>query len=194
MSTLDYYNNNAKDYFDTTVNADMSIQYEFFLKHIPDGGRILDFGCGSGRDALFFKNNGYEVYAIDGSLELCKLAKEYTGIDVKCMDFKDLSNISFYDGIWASASLLHVPKDELIDILKKIRDSLKENGYLYAALKDGIGEEITKEGRYYNYIKYDKFIELSSKSGLELVDFFSSKSVSNPNEQHYWNNYILKKK
>ena len=194
MGTLDYYNENAKSYFDSTVNADMSKQYALFLKYVKKGGKILDFGCGSGRDTLYFKNLGFDMYAIDGSEELCKLAREYTGINVKCMDFMDLSDIDFYDGIWASASLLHVDKNHLLDVLKKTRDALKLDGYMYAALKNGEGEEVTKEGRYFNYLLKEGFLDLSDKAGFEVVDFNSGKSVSNPNETKYWNNYILKKK
>ena len=69
MSTLDYYNGNAKNYFDTTVGADMSKQYDLFLKYVRKNGRILDFGCGSGRDTLNFIKMGYNVDAIDGSEE-----------------------------------------------------------------------------------------------------------------------------
>ena len=194
MNTLDYYNGNAKHYFDTTVNADMSKQYEFFLKYVKEQGKILDMGCGSGRDSLFFKNKGYKVDAIDGSSELCKLAREYTGIDVKCMKFEDLDMFNEYDGIWACASLLHVDKKLLLEVLKKIRDALKIDGVLYTGFKNGTGEEVTKEGRYFNYLTYDNFLEVSSNAGLEIIDFNSSKSVSNPNETHYWNNYVLKKK
>lgn len=192
MSTLNYYNENAKKYFDTTVNADMSKSYEFFLKYVKSG-RILDLGCGSGRDSLYFKNLGFDVTAVDGSVELCKLASEYTGLDVRCMRFEDLREIGYYDGIWASASLLHVDRRFLLDVLKKTRDALKQSGYMYAALKNGEGEEVTPEGRYFNYVTYDKFEELTNLAGLQIVDFYSGKSVSNPNETRYWNNFMLKK-
>ena len=192
MNTLNYYNENAKKYFDTTVNADMSKSYEFFLKYVKSG-RILDLGCGSGRDSLYFKNLGFDVTAVDGSVELCKLASEYTGLDVRCMRFEDLREIGYYDGIWASASLLHVDRRFLLDVLKKTRDALKQSGYMYAALKNGEGEEVTPEGRYFNYVTYDKFEELTNLAGLQIVDFYSGKSVSNPNETRYWNNFMLKK-
>ena len=192
MNTLNYYNENAKYYFDTTVNADMSKQYEFFLQYVKSG-RLLDLGCGSGRDSLYFKNLGFDVTAIDGSEELCKIAREYTGLNVKCMRFDELRDIGYYDGIWACASLLHVDKRFLINILKKTRDALKQTGYMYVSMKNGEGEEVTEEGRYYNYLTYDKFKDLTNLSGLDIVDFYSSKSISNPNETKYWNNYILKK-
>ena len=192
MSTLDYYNKNAQHYFETTVGAPMKQQYDLFLKYFK-GGRLLDLGCGSGRDSKFFKDLGFDVTAVDGSEEMCKLAREYTGLDVKCLNFIDLREIGYYDGIWACASLLHVDRRFLLDVLKKTRDALKQSGYMYAALKNGEGEEVTPEGRYFNYVTYDKFEELTNLAGLQIVDFYSGKSVSNPNETRYWNNFMFKK-
>ena len=137
MNTLDYYNENANYYFDKTVNIDMSRQYNFFLRYIPYGGKILDFGCGSGRDTLYFKDLGYEVDSIDGSEKLCEIARRYTNSDVKCMDFSELDSKEEYDGVWACSSILHVKREELIDILKKIRTFLKTNGYFYTSFVDG---------------------------------------------------------
>ena len=89
--TLDYYNKKTTEFFDETVIADVSPLHERFLKYNPEHGRILDFGCGSGRDTKFFKDMGYEVDAIDGSSELAKMATEYSGVEVRCMDFFNLS-------------------------------------------------------------------------------------------------------
>ena len=193
MSTIDYYNNNAKKYFDSTYDADMSEQYEVFLHYVKRDGKILDFGCGSGRDSLYFKNKGYNVTAIDGSEEMCKLAREYTGLDVRCMDFMDFNDIDCYDGVWACASLVHVNKNNFLEVLKKLRDSLKDSGYMFVALKNGTGEEVTEEGRYYNYLNFSDVEKLASDSNLEIVTVYMSKSVNNPNEEKYWNNFVLKK-
>lgn len=191
MSTLDYYNSNARSYFNTTVNADMSRAYDIFLKHIIDGGLILDFGCGSGRDSKYFLDKGYRVECIDGSLELSKLASEYLGIDVKCMDFFDFDDVSKYDGVWACASLLHVEKDKLKSILIKLRDSLKIDSALYASFKDGHEEEIVS-GKYYNYLTYDDFLGIIDEiGGLELVEYYNSMTVLNNNESRSWNNFVL---
>ena len=191
-STLDYYNLNALEYFDTTINANMTEQYNLFLKYLGTSGRILDLGCGSGRDALYFKKLGYVVDAIDGSEELCKLATQYTKIPVKCMKFNELDMLDSYDGIWACSSLVHIKKKELIDVLKKISKALKEDGILYVALKNGIGEETIK-GRYFSYIEKDEFEKISNSLGFKLIDFLSAKSVTNKEEKRYWNSYILKK-
>ena len=192
MSTIDYYNENAKEYFEKTYNADMTIQYELFLKYLDKKGKILDLGCGSGRDTLYFKKLGYEVEAIDGSKELCELATHYTGINVKCMKFNELNVVDIYDGIWACSSLVHISKKELIEVLKKIKIALKKEGILYVALKSGEGEE-TLNGRYFSYIEKEEFEKIINKLDFKLIDFLSAKSVTNKEEKRVWNSYILKK-
>ena len=195
MGTLAYYNENAKKYFDKTINVDMRKQYEMFLKYIKNGGKILDFGCGSGRDSLYFHNLGYEVYPIDGSIEMCKLAHQYTSLPVKCINFNELSDIDFYDGIWACSTILHVPRKELLSVLIKLRDSLKQDGYMYTSFTDGYDKEENKEdGRYFNDLSKDKFISLSSDAGFEIIDQSTNKSLVLSHKNVYWSSYILKRK
>lgn len=102
--TLNYYNNNATDFAAKTRNVDFSITQKEFIKYLPPGATILDFGCGSGRDTKYFLDQGFLVDAIDGSSELCKLATEYTGVDVICMQFQDIEVLNRYNGIWACSS------------------------------------------------------------------------------------------
>ena len=194
MDTIDYYNENAKKYFDLTYNADMSIQYNHFLQYVKRDGKILDFGCGSGRDSLYFKNKGYDVTAIDGSEELCKIAREYTGIDVKNMKFDEFNDIDYYDGIWACGTLLHLHNNEILDVLKKLREALKDTGYMFVALKNGKGEEQIIDGRYYNYFELNDVENLVELIKMDIVEVYMSRSVSNPEETKYWNNFILKKR
>ena len=195
MGTRAYYNENAKKYFDKTINVDMRKQYEMFLKYIKDGGKILDFGCGSGRDSLYFHNLGYEVYPIDGSIEMCKLAHQYTSLPVKCINFNELSDIDFYDGIWACSTILHVPRKELLSVLIKLRDSLKQDGYMYTSFTDDYDKEENKEdGRYFNDLSKDKFISLSSDAGFEIIDQSTNKSLVLSHKDVYWSSYILKRK
>ena len=194
MSTIDYYNNNAKNYFDFTINANMQLQYDSFLKFVKRTGKILDFGCGSGRDSLYFKNKGYDVTAIDGSEEMCKLAREYTGLDVKCMDFNDFHEVNSYDGIWACGSLSHIEKKDMLDMLKRLRDALMQDGHIFIAMKRGFGEELTQDGRFYSYLDFSDMEDLADKADLKSMMLYMSKSVNNPDEPKYWNNYILRRK
>jgi 2-polyprenyl-3-methyl-5-hydroxy-6-metoxy-1,4-benzoquinol methylase len=147
--SLPYYERHATDYFNSTKDRDMEALYALFLPHIPKGGKILDGGCGSGRDALFFKEQGYEVTAFDGSASLAQLAEKHTGLNVKVGRFQDLSFDETFDGIWTSASLLHIPKEELPAVLIKLKAALKPGGVWYLSFRIGEGECFEKE-RYFN--------------------------------------------
>lgn len=119
VDTIDYYNRNVQDFVDRTVSVDFTRIQKVFLELLPRDARILDFGCGSGRDTKYFLDCGYQVDAMDGSIELCRAASEYTGIHVKRILFQELDEVEKYDGIWACASILHVKKTELPDIICK---------------------------------------------------------------------------
>ena len=139
---MNYYDKNAQEFFDGTVDADMSSHHEEFLKNLPENSHILDAGCGSGRDVKIFKERGYKVTAIDGSLEMCKLASEFANINVHHIQFQKIEFKNEFNGIWASASLLHVPSDEIDLVLNKLKEALKDDGIFYASFKLGDFEGI----------------------------------------------------
>lgn len=138
--TLDYYNRNADTFFQTTANVDMGPLYERFIKLVGDTGHILDAGCGSGRDAKAFKEMGYEVSAFDASVELAQRAQAYAGIAVDVISFNEFNAIEKFNGIWACASLLHVPRTQLPNALDRLWRGLKPSGVLYVSFKLGEGE------------------------------------------------------
>ncbi|MCE2717042.1 MAG: class I SAM-dependent methyltransferase [Pseudomonadota bacterium] len=135
MSTLSYYNAKALDFYDRTINTDMSHVYKKFLQHLPKGAHILDAGCGSGRDSKYFLSKGYEITAFDGSQEMVLLAEKELGKSVLHMLFQDLNFEEKFDGVWACASLLHIPYEETKDVYKRIHNALKPNGVFYASYK-----------------------------------------------------------
>ena len=147
--TIEYYNDNAKEYFDYTVNVDMSEHYERFLKYLPDNAYILDVGCGSGRDSMFFKSAGYKVKAIDGSEKLCELASTYLGEKVENKRFLEIDYTDMFEGIWANASLLHAERNTIDSVVEKLWKALKEKGIIYASFKYGDGDRVQGD-RYYN--------------------------------------------
>jgi superfamily II DNA or RNA helicase/HKD family nuclease/SOS-response transcriptional repressor LexA len=136
-NSLDYYNQNAASFFSSTVGVDMSPLWVRFLALVPDGGHILDAGCGSGRDTYFFTRRGYQVSAFDASPELAKLATAHTGIDVQVRTFASISESGRYDGIWACASLLHVARSNMVDALERCWNALKPGGVFYMSFKLG---------------------------------------------------------
>ena len=192
--TLDYYNKNASEYFEQTLNGNFAENYEKFLSRIPRNAYILDFGCGSGRDSKYFIENGYKVKAIDGSIEMCKLASEYIRQEVECMKFDELNEESIYDGIWACSSILHVEKEQLGNILEKMITALKEKGIIYTSFKKGVKDEI-KEGKYYNYLTKEKLEEIIEKYNLnvKIIDYFETLPSTKRIQDIVWANYILQK-
>ena len=103
--TIDYYNENAEAFVSGTLDAEFTVTQDQFLTYIPEGGKILDFGCGSGRDARYFLTKGYDVEATDGSESLCKIASENAGIEVSQMLFSELDEYERYDGIWLDVAV-----------------------------------------------------------------------------------------
>lgn len=167
-TTLDYYNKNAKKFITGTISVDFGTIQNRFLDKLHPGAEILDYGCGSGRDIKYFLEQGCKVTAIDGSQELCKLASEYTGIPVKHMLFQDLDEKEVYDGIWACSSILHVPANELRDIIKKMANALRAHGIIYTSFKYGTFEG-ERNGRYFTDMTEETFREdvtISWKDGL----------------------------
>ena len=146
--TLNYYNSNAAVFSETTKNVDFSEVQQIFTKHLSPDASILDFGCGSGRDTKYFLNNGYHVTATDGSVVICKMATDYTGIQVKQMLFEELDDRNQYDGIWACASVLHLSREKLPNIFHKMHQALKTNGIIYTSFKYGTFEG-ERNGRYF---------------------------------------------
>ena len=158
-----YYDQNADDYFDRTVGIDLSEMRNIFLEFIPEGGSILDAGCGSGRDTKAFLNAGYQVQAFDSSTQLTQLASEFTGVEVVDSSFLNYASKTQFDGIWACSSLLHVPRAELLLTVQHLAKLLRVGGFFYSSFKQGHTERFAN-GRYFNDMDASLFDELLSGS------------------------------
>ena len=192
-NTLGYYNKNSVDFVDSTRDVDFREIQDKFLGLIAPKSLILDFGCGSGRDTKYFLSKGYIVEAWDGSIELCKAASEFTQIDVKNKLFQDLSASSLYDGIWACSSILHLPLNDLILVMKKIESALKNTGVLYTSFKYGdySGE---RNGRYFTDMTEDRFDEiLQHCPSLHIIEIWQTGDVRQDRENEKWLNILLRK-
>lgn len=192
-NTLQYYNKNAVDFVNHTINANLKDLQDHFLQFIPVNGRILDFGCGSGRDTKYFINQEYCVDAIDGSSELCRFASKYTGIKVMHMTFQELSEIERYDGIWACSSILHLPRADLLSVMKKMQNALKEKGIIYTSFKYGNFEGWRNE-RYFTDFTEKSFADFISKvSGIRVEEYWITSDVRPGRDKEKWLNLILRK-
>ncbi len=140
--TLDFYANNAADFINRTTNLNLSALYADFLPFIPAGGSILDAGCGSGRDSRYFINQGYTVHAFDAVAEITRQASSLIDKTVEVATFENFRSDNKYDGIWACASLLHVPPDHLPDAIDNLAFHLRSGGAFYMSFKYGNGQRI----------------------------------------------------
>lgn len=175
--TIDWYNQNAENYFNETNSFSMKEKYPQFLKYIPKNGEILDAGCGSGRDAKFFLSMGYKVSAFDASTELSKLASENTSLDVITATFAEFTSNKKFDGIWANASLLHVPKKSFENSFLNLINHLKDNGVLFASMKLGDTEEKDSNGRFFNYVSMNELKSIFSKyKNFKLIEMKQTKN------------------
>ena len=191
--TLAYYQAHAESYAALTKDADMSPARDRFAALVAPGGKILDLGCGSGRDALAFLREGFQVSAADGSEEMCRQARALTGLPVRCMEFSELSEKETYDGIWACASILHLPKEELSEVIAKIAEALRPGGIFYTCFKHGTGEEL-RGGRYYTDFTPEGLREfVASEKGLRVREIWMSEDVLPGREPVRWVNLLAEK-
>ncbi len=191
--TIEYYEQNAQAFASGTLEVDFAYVQEKFLHYMPAGALILDFGCGSGRDTKFFIDKGFRVEAVDGSEELCRIATENTGIKVKRMLFSELNETEKYDGIWACSSILHLPKAELKDVLKKIVLATKNEGYIYTSFKYGEFEGY-KNGRYFTDFTKEAFEEyIKDIFEIKVIELWVSEDVRKDRSGEKWLNIIVQK-
>ena len=164
-----------------------------FLEKLNPDAYILDFGCGAGRDTKYFLSRGYQVDAVDGSEQLCRIASEYTGIKVRQKLFQELDEKEKYDGIWACSSILHLPKNELKAEFMKMFKALKEDGIIYTSFKYGDFEG-ERNGRYFTDFTEKTFEEFVDEiDNLQLKEEWITGDVRPGRGEEKWLNVILQK-
>lgn len=191
--TLQYYEANVEAFGQGTIHADMHEARDRFLSCLPKAAHILDFGCGVGRDTKAFLDLGYSVDAIDGSRELCRIASRYTGISVQTMLFQNLSVVDTYDGIWACASILHLPKKDLLPVMEKITAALKPAGILYTSFKYGSFEGM-RHGRYFTDFTEDSLAEFMKQlPSLTVINQWITADVRPERKEEKWINILARR-
>ena len=193
--TLKYYDDNIDSYKEQWLN-DFTKNYNFeipdiFLSYLSENSHILDLGCGTGRDSKYFINKGYQVTSIDGSYEMCNIARSLLKKEVEQINFLDIDYKEKFDGVFACASLLHLDNEDLIVILKKISSALKQNGILYTCFKYGDSTRVDK-GRFYNDMNEEKFLDLIKN--IENLKILKSWITEQYKSDTKFLNYIIKKR
>lgn len=192
--TIDYYNENADNFYAQTVTVDMTPLYERFLAYVPSRGHILDAGCGSGRDSKCFLDGGYRVTAFDASDALARKASELLGQPVECRRFTEINYKEEFDAIWACASLLHVHQDDLSSTLEKLASHLKDGGVLYSSFKCGLGERSDENGRHFTDMTMGRLQRLIKETPeLRVVDVWKTVDQRPSRKDESWLNIIATK-
>lgn len=191
-STVQFYETHAREYFERTVSADLSPIYEAFSKRVAPGAKVLDAGCGSGRDVKSLHSRGFDMMGIDASAALVKLARQYSGVACRKMRLENINFVRRFDAIWACASLLHVPKAKLGSVLRRFRAALTEGGVLYASVQVGKGEMLAPDGRYFAYFGTDEFIEFLTKAGFNVETSWVSQDTLASQRSLRWLNVFAR--
>ncbi len=191
MSNKNYYDFSTDEYINGTINADISSIYKKFLHYLAPSSSILDAGCGSGRDMLYFKNAGYHVEGFDNSINMVEKASQYSGCKVRHLSFEDLEIGNKVDAIWACASLLHVTRENLEKVFQNLYRTLHKEGIFYCSFKNK-DVDFEEDGRYFTcftLMSFQKFIE---KTNLFIIkELFLSEDARGDRKGEMWVNAIL---
>jgi len=186
--TIRWYDREAEAYFRSTVGNDLEPLWSRFLVHVPAGGIILDAGSGSGRDTKLFQSRGFQVDAFDASPALARLSAAHTSQETEVASFSSWSGRSaYYDGVWAFASLLHVPRPELDGAIRKLGFSLKPGGYLFASFKGGDHDTMDPRGRRFTNLSPSAAEQIFQRQGgLDRVEVWSEEAPAAHGEVTTW--------
>ena len=165
--------------------------YDHFEAYLKPGGRLLDLGCGSGRDSMYFLSRGFDVVSIDGATEICKIAEKNIGKEVRNIRFEELDYINEFDAIWANASLLHVKRDSIVGVVERILLALKKEGILYTSWKNGDFQR-NDDGRHYTDMTEKDIIGLFKSFDVEVIEIWTSNDQMK--RENGWISVIVKKK
>lgn len=194
-TTIAYYNKNATSFTTDTLTADMTFLQDKFISYLPANSFVLDFGCGSGRDTKYFLSKNLKIKAIDGSEKMCEIAHKNTGIEIEHVLFSNFEcEENCFDGVWACASILHLPPTDLPIVLKKLEIALKSNGILYASFKYGENDRIV-DGRFFTdmtEIRFSQFLN-SFESDYRIIETLVTPDVRKNRENEKWLNVFLRK-
>ncbi|HEY0649315.1 class I SAM-dependent methyltransferase [Phenylobacterium sp.] len=175
--SVEFYEENAEDFFRRSIDADMAAGWQAFAALLKPGARVLDAGCGSGRDALALSRMGFAVTAMEASPKLATLARAHTGLPVQVLTFDQIAWRDAFDGVWACASLLHVPRAELPAVMTRIRDALVAGGAWWMSFRYGTEERQTPGRRFTDLDEAGAESLLASVGGLSLVSMDVTQDV-----------------
>ncbi len=172
--TIKYYNQHAGEYYKSTIDVDFEQLRRRFVSLLPEGTRIIDIGCGCGRDVKAFCNMGYQAIGLDASEELANEAKKNLGVEVIIGDMTTWRAQEPFDGIWCCASLLHLREEEANAFFQNLQYNLKPDGILFLSVKEGIKTGYDEKGRYMRNYTEQELKRKFETAGLEIIEIDTS--------------------
>lgn len=188
--TLAYYEAHADDYARRTLDAGLYDVYPRFVNGLSTGSRILDLGCGAGRDLKVFARLGFRPYGLDASPSLVRIAGRFSGVPVVVGRIEDIEFDREFDAVWACASLLHVPRQELNSTIRRIRAALKPGGPFFASIQAGTGEERGSDGRLFTYFEENEFRSALVDNEFHHVEAWITGDSLREGRQLTWLNFL----
>lgn len=192
--TIAYYEQNVTSFVETTINVDVSELYKPFEELLQPGAKILDLGCGSGRDSKYFARHGYDVVAVDPSQAMCEQTKSYACVPVYKLKAEELHFSNEFDAVWACASLLHVSKNSQEKAMKLISNALKQGGVCYCSWKYG-NSDLNENGRQFTNHTEQSINDLIEEVGeFDIIKIWITSDVRRDQRKQKWINLIVKKR
>ena len=193
--TIRHYDENAADYWEGTKSHDVRQNTEALLTHMDGPGpySILDFGCGPGRDLMHFTSLGHKAIGLDGSAELAALGRKHSGCEVLQQNFLSLDlPTSAFDGVFANATLFHVPRQELPRVLQELWQTLKAGGILFSSNPRGDNQEGFNGTRFGSFHSLEAWRGYISAAGFrELTHYY--RPEGRPRDEQPWLAMVAKK-
>ena len=193
LETIQYYDSHAQEFLASISTANMSAACDQFISFLKPKARIMDLGCGTGRDSLYFASKGCFVLPVDASAEMCRITTENTKLQAQQIRFEELEYVEEFDGVWACASLLHASRESLPEIMSRINSALKLGGILYFSFKYGTGSAM-KNGRYFtNMTEADLPWLCNERNGFKVEHVCVSNDVRPERSEEKWLNVFARK-
>lgn len=192
--SINYYNNNAEKFIENTFNLSVEELINDFISFLPEKATVLDLGCGSGRDSLYFKEKGFDIHAMDGSKEMVAHTQKYIGEKVQLATFESYETNIKFDGIWALASLLHVPRIDISRTIEKYVDFLEVGGVFFMSFKNR-EFDYDKDGREFTCFTENELIKMLNEiEKIYLVKTIHTLDVRKDRPDEKWISVIVKRK
>jgi SAM-dependent methyltransferase len=191
--SIAFYEDHAEEFFQRSVDTPILEQQRAFAAMLPAGGRVLDAGCGSGRDAKLFREWGFQVTATEAAPKLAALARAHSGVDVQVMRFDQMAWEEAFDGIWACASLLHVSRAKLPETLRRLRRALVPGGVWFMSFKYGAAERETNFRRFTDLDEAGAERLIAEVGGLELLSLQVTGDVRAERAEERWLSVVCRR-